>query len=258
MGTILDALFLGIVQGLTEFLPISSSGHLALFQKVLGWDDPSANLAFNIAVHLGSLGAVLVFVRREIKMALTTHPRLIAVLAVATLPLVFVAFAGAKDKVEVLATNLLAVGLCLVTTAFILFLAKRIRDGDGTAAGVSIGKAALVGIAQVLALLPGISRSGTTLVASMAVGMKREEAIRFAFLLAVPAIGGAGLLMVMEGGFGDSIPLGAMAVGTVSSFLFSLLAMKVMVGVVVRRRLGYFAIYCLAVGLLAMGWSLRG
>ncbi|MDH3592981.1 MAG: undecaprenyl-diphosphate phosphatase, partial [Planctomycetota bacterium] len=88
MGTILDALVLGVIQGLTEFLPISSSGHLAIFQQILGWDDPSANLAFNIAVHLGSLGAVLVFVRKEIKAALTTHPRLILVLFVATLPIV--------------------------------------------------------------------------------------------------------------------------------------------------------------------------
>ncbi len=256
MGTILDALFLGVVQGLTEFLPISSSGHLALFQRVLGWDDPSANLAFNIAVHLGSLGAVLVFVRREIKMALTTHPRLIAVLIVATLPLVGVALLGAKDWVEVLSANLLAVGLCLITTALILFLAKRLRDGDESAASMSLGKAAAVGVAQVFALFPGISRSGTTLVASMAVGLKREEAVRFAFLLAAPAIGGAGLLMVKDGGFGESVPVGAMAAGTIASFVFSLLAMKLMVGVVVRRRLGYFSLYCFAVGLFAVGWAL--
>jgi len=257
MGEVLEAILLGLVQGLTEFLPVSSSGHLALFQALLGWEDPEANLSFNIAVHMGSLVAVLVFVRKEIIAMLSTAPRLILVLSVATLPIV-VAVMGtpAKEVVQDLSSNIIWVGALLLCTSAILVVAMRIPDGDTEAPRLGLSRAAMVGVAQILAILPGISRSGTTLTAGMGVGLQREHAVRFAFLMAVPAIGGAFVFMVKDGGLAGDLSLGPMLAGAVVSFFASLLAMKLMVGVVQRRRLGWFAIYCAAVGLLAIGVGL--
>ena len=119
MSRLLEAAILGLIQGVTEFLPVSSSGHLAICQALFGWEDPEANLAFNVAVHLGSLAAVLIFVRRDILSMLTTDRRLIAVLAVATIPLVVVGLTF-KDAVADVAANLAAVGGFLICTAGIL------------------------------------------------------------------------------------------------------------------------------------------
>lgn len=249
-------MLLGLVQGLTEFLPISSSGHLVLFQEWLGWNDAAQNLAFTIAVHVGSLGAVLVFVRREIKASLTTQPRLILVLGITVVPLIFVALLGGKDLVEGLAGNLALVGCFLLGTAAILVVAQRLRGGTGTIGKIPYGHAFLVALAQVLAILPGISRSGSTLTAGLAVGLDREEAVRFSFLMAAPAIAGAAMLMVLEGGGTHGVPIGALAAGMIVSFLASLVAMKLMVGVVVKRRLGWFALYCAAVGIFAITLAL--
>jgi undecaprenyl-diphosphatase len=252
----LDAVLLGLVQGLTEFLPISSSGHLVLFQEWLGWKDPSQNLAFNIAVHVGSLGAVLVFVWREIKASLTTQPRLLLVLVITVVPLIVAALLGAKDLLEGLAGNLALVGCFLLGTSAILVVAQRLPGGKGTIERIPYGRAFLVALAQVLAILPGISRSGSTLTAGLGVGLEREEAVRFAFLMAAPAIAGAAMLMVLEGGGTGSLPVGPLAAGVVVSFLASLVAMKLMVGVVVKRRLGWFALYCAAIGIFAITLAL--
>mgnify|MGYP002623654250 CR=1 FL=1 len=246
-----EAVLLGLLQGLTEFLPISSSGHLALGEKALGWDEPG--MAFDVAVHVGSLGAVLVFVRREIVAMLTRQPRLLGLLVVATVPAAVAGLGGAADVVDALKRNLAAVGLCLLGTAGILAVARKLPDRQGTAAQMGWGKALLVGLAQVLALLPGVSRSGSTFTAGLGVGLGREEAIRFAFLMAVPAIGGAAVLTFAGGDFG-TLPHGALAGGTVVSFVASLFAMKAMVAVVVRRKLGWFALYCAALGLTAIGF----
>jgi undecaprenyl-diphosphatase len=252
----LDACVLGLVQGLTEFLPISSSGHLAIFQKLLGWVDPKQNLAFSVALHVGSLGAVVVFVWKEIWAMVTTAPRLLLVLVVATLPLVAVG-PWAKDVVEHLQTNLYAVGGFLCFTAGLLALARRLPDGERVAEKLPLPRALVIGIAQVLAVLPGVSRSGSTLVAGLGTGLEREQAVRFAFLMAAPAIGGAAVLMLLEGGFDTGAPPFALTAGTLVSFAASLFAMKVMVGVVRRRRLGWFALYCVGAGLLAITLATR-
>ena len=252
MSKLIEAILLGLVQGLTEFLPVSSSGHLAIFQHLLGWKDPEGNLAFNVAVHLGSLLAVLVFVRRELVDMVTRRPRLILVCAVATLP---IAAAGPflKDAVEEVSASLLFTGMCLLVTAGLLGLVRRHPGGSHVMDRLPLKRALLVGVAQVLAVLPGVSRSGTTLAASLGAGLERDQALRFAFLLAAPAIGGAGLMMVLKGSWEGSAPVGSLLAGTVVSFLTSLLAMKLMVGVVARRKLGWFSLYCLAVGLLSIG-----
>jgi len=187
---------------------------------------------------------------------LTTQPRLLLVLGITVLPLVAVALLGAKDLVEGLAGDLTVVGCFLLCTAAILVVAQRLRGGTVTIERIPYGRAFLVALAQVLAILPGVSRSGTTLTAGLGVGLQREEAVRFAFLMAAPAIGGAAMLMVLEGGGLGGIAVGALAAGVVVSFLASLLAMKLMVGVVVKRRLGWFALYCAAVGAFAITLAL--
>jgi len=197
VSRLLEAAILGLVQGLTEFLPVSSSGHLALFQALFDWKDPDANLAFNVAVHLGSLAAVLIFVRRDIVAMFTRERRLLWVGAVATVPLAIVGIA-LKDAVKELSGNLLAVGGFLICTAGILWLATRIREGNRHASELPVPRAVLIGLAQAAALFPGISRSGSTLVGGLATGLQREQAVRFSFLLAVPAISGAGLFIFLD------------------------------------------------------------
>ena len=251
MGELAEAAALGLVQGLTEFLPVSSSGHLALFQHMFDWDDPKGNLTFNIAVHLGSLAAVLIFVRRELIAMFTKEPRLLLVCAIATVP-VAVAGLALKDAVGELATNLFAVGGFLLCTAAILALAMRLKDGTGRAVDLTPGRAFLVGLAQALAIFPGISRSGSTLVGGLAVGLERGEAVRFSFLLAVPAISRAGLVMVLGADSGVSVDWTPMLVGAAVAFVSSLFAMRLLVAAVIRRKLGWFAAYCAVVGLSAI------
>ena len=250
MNEWLEAAVLGLLQGFTEFLPVSSSGHLALAQKLLAWDDPDANFLFNVAVHLGSLVAVLWFVRREIVMMFTKEPRLIWVCAVATLP---IAVLGVllKDHVTELSTNMFAVGGFLLVTAALLTLATRLRDGERRASELPVPRALLIGFAQVLAIFPGVSRSGSTLVGGLFTGLEREQAVRFAFLLAVPAIAGAGLFAFLGGGEAEA-QTGPLVIGTVVSFLASMVAMRLMVAAVVKRKLGWFAAYCAIVGTIAI------
>jgi len=244
----MDAALLGLLQGLTEFLPVSSSGHLALGQKLLGWKDADANFLFNVAVHLGSLAAVLWFVRREIVAMFTKEPRLILVGAVATVP-VGVIGVLLKDNVKELSTNMMAVGAFLLCTAAFLTLATRLKDGERRASELPWVRAVLVGFAQALAIFPGISRSGSTLVGGLAAGLEREQAVRFSFLLAVPAIAGAGLFTFLGGGEeGVQVDMLPLLVGAAVSFGASVVAMRLMVAAVVRRKLGWFALYCAVLG----------
>jgi len=198
--------FLALVQGLTEFLPISSSAHLVIPALVLGW--PDQGLAFDVAVHVGTLAAVLLYFRHDlaalaagtgaalVRRQFTAPAREVLALALATLPVLVAGFL-AQDWVEarlrtlpVIATTTLAFGLLLV----VAHRASR-RGGLGT---VGLAAALAVGLAQVLALVPGTSRSGVTMTAAMLLGVERTAAARFSFLLSVPVIAGAGLLKGVE------------------------------------------------------------
>lgn len=242
---------MGLVQGLTEFLPVSSSSHLALFQALFGWEDLEANLAFNVAVHLGSLAAVLIFVRRELVAMFTTERRLMWVLAVATSPVVVVGLTF-KDSVAGISANLAAVGGFLICTAGMLALSTRLPDGVRRAAQLPFPRALLIGFAQAAAILPGISRSGSTLVAGMATGLEREQAVRFSFLLAVPAIAGAGLFTFLDAREAAPGAVDEMLVGGATSFIASVVGMRMLVAVVMRKKLGWFAVYCAVAGTIAI------
>ena len=250
MTELLEAAFLGLVQGLTEFLPVSSSGHLAILQVLMGWEDGEANLAFNVALHVGSLLAVILYVRKEIAAMFAAQPRLLAVLAVATLPMVLAI--PAEGIVVEFSASLAIVGSLLLINGLVLWEASRVKDGSLEAARLGFGRALWIGFAQLLAILPGISRSGASLTVALRVGLEREQAVRFVFLMAVPAIGAAAFHPLLKGGLGNDIPMGAVALGGFVSLLASLLAMRLLVLAVVRRRLSWFAIYCGAAGLLAI------
>nr|WP_170150167.1 undecaprenyl-diphosphate phosphatase [Parahaliea mediterranea] len=198
-----QAAILALLQGLTEFLPISSSAHLVIPSLVLGW--PDQGLAFDVAVHVGTLAAVVLFYRRDLFDMATAclggkgqdaagQRRLVAQLAVATLPAVLFGFAG-DDFIE---ANLRSLPVIATTTlVFGLLLGVADRRGGGGAA-LSWGVAIAVGLAQALALIPGVSRSGVTITAALMLGLSRHDAARFSFLLSIPVIGGAGLLKVLD------------------------------------------------------------
>jgi undecaprenyl-diphosphatase len=253
--SLLQALVLGLVQGLTEFLPISSSGHLVLVPFIVGWPEPS--VAFVVATHVGTLAAVVwVFRSRlaELLRALAGGPdrepdrRLLLLLVLGTLPaaLVGVALAsrieGAFER-PVLASFLLgATGWALLSVES---AAERRTDWRDEST-LTPADAGVVGVAQAVAVLPGISRSGSTIAAGMARGLTREAAARFSFLLSIPVIVGATAVklpdMVREGASGHA---GAILLGVATSAVTGVVAIRAMLGVVARRGMRPFGVYCL-------------
>jgi len=247
--TLIEATILGIVQGFTEFLPISSSGHLVLGQAILGIEQPGNE--FEILVHLGTLASVLVVFIDDIKsllLSLTSKKTqtFILFILIGTLPAVAVGF-GFKDLLESLFENVTAVGGALVFTGLVLYgssFANR-KDNDHTWM-----TAILIGCAQAVAIIPGISRSGMTISAALFLGLSPKEAARFSFLLAIPAISGAGLLTALDVSGGFQMSMTVALVGVISSFAVGVVALKWLLGWLEQGKFHYFGIYCLVVGLI--------
>jgi undecaprenyl-diphosphatase len=261
-------IFLGVVQGLTEFLPISSSGHLVLFQDLFGLKGPQ--LIFDIFLHMGTLLAVCIFLRsdlmgiirdtwrfsveifegRERLTSINRRPNVMMALWVitATIPTALMGLLF-RSPLEALFGNVHRVGLMMICTGFILSVTIFISATYSGRRDVGLLTSLAVGIAQGLAIIPGISRSGTTIVCGMACGMEREVSARFSFLLSIPAIIGAMLLQLnfedLRGS--DIFPL---LLGLVTSAISGFFALKILMGVVRRGRLFCFAPYCWLLGLL--------
>ncbi len=200
----LQALILALLQGLTEFLPISSSAHLIIPSLVLGW--PDQGMAFDVAVHVGTLLAVVVYYRRDLTdmaMAFVTpgtagaesQRQLVFMLALATVPAVVVGFL-ADNYIESHFRTLPVIATTTLVFGLLLGLAD--RDAGSRHAALGLRIALLIGLAQTLALVPGVSRSGVTITAALLLGLSRHESARFSFLLSIPVIAGAGLLKVLE------------------------------------------------------------
>lgn len=252
-----EAAVLGLIQGLTEFLPVSSSGHLALGQALLGIE--TGDLTFEVIVHAGTLLAVLVALRGRIADLVAgcvrREPRAwktVGWVALGTMPAGVVGLLF-EDAVESTFASVGAVGGFLLLTGAVLWSTRR-RSGTREAAG---GRDAVgIGIAQALAILPGISRSGITIAAGVHLGLKATEAAVFSFLLSIPVILGATVLKV--GDLLASPPageaLGSLLVGFAVAFLSGLAAIRWLLALLARGRLDRFAWYCWAVGLLAVGW----
>jgi len=249
--TYLEAILLGIVQGITEFLPISSDGHLLIVEYWLG--RKVDNVAINVALHAGTLLSIVVMFYRDL-LATLRKPRLMVAIVVATLPLIpFGLFF--KHIVDETLNNLPAAGVGLLVTSAFLFLAVRVQEGTRTLDDITAMDGLVVGLFQVLAPAPGISRSGSTILGGLLRGLTREAAARFAFLIAVPAISGALVLYsrkLLKGEDGDALAIGPLAVGAAVSFLVGLGAIKLLMAVVVRRKLGGFAWYCLFLGTVVL------
>ncbi len=269
----LSSIFLGLVQGIAEFLPISSSGHLSLFQHFFGLTE--AGLFFDVLLHLGTLIAVFVYYWRDIVnlvkafLRLVTGlfskkkkgarkgrkdpgARMILMLIVATLPLFVIL--PIKDKVESLYSNTIFVGCALIVTGCILFFSDRMAKGKKTVRSATLLDALLVGVGQAVAVVPGLSRSGTTISAGMLRGFSRKFAVRFSFLLSIPAVLGANIISI-----GDAVAAGidtsllpAYIAGTVVAAVSGYFAIRLVNSLADKGKFGSFAYYCWGIGAAAV------
>lgn len=244
--TQLQALLLGIIQGLTEFLPVSSSTHLALAKKLMGIEGGENLLHFDLICHLGTLSALLLILRKDIFLILR-EARSIALFFVALLPLI-----PAYFFLKPLRTHLAAdAGFFLLATAALLFLASSKRfSSEKVPSRTKWGDVLCIGFAQSLALLPGMSRSGSTIAAARLLGWQWSQAARFSFLLAVPTILGGAALETFRGE--GSLDPGISAIGFAASFAMGLGSLKLLFWILERGTLRPFAWYCLAAGLFAL------
>lgn len=248
----LTAAFWGLVQGLTEFLPVSSSGHLVLIPALLGMDDP--DLATSAVLHLGTLAAVVWYYRADLwsLRKFASDPgarRVLTLLLIGTIPAAIIGIALGRP-IEIIFTEPWLVAVMLMVTGAILALSLAMPRGSKRVEEATIGDAFLVGWAQAFALIPGISRSGITITAGLASGLERIEAARYAFLLGVPAIAGAGLGKMLdlidEGGFEPSL-----LVGVLVAALSGYVAITFLIRLLARVGLAPFAAYCLVFGAVA-------
>ena len=259
--SILHAVILGVVQGLTEFLPVSSSGHLVLLQKIFGIEEQA--LFFDTMVHLGTLLAVFAVLRRDI-WAILKRPvqPLTGWLVLATVPAVVAAFVFKKPIERAFETGQL-LGFSFLLTAALLctaeLLSKRART-DKTlkkADGMNLKDALVIGILQAVAIAPGVSRSGATVSGALGRKLDRDFAARFSFLLSIPAILGAVILQfkdVLKGGAAEagSIGAGAVIAGAVSAAIVGFFAVRLMLKIIREKSLIGFAIYTAVIGLLVL------
>ncbi|MEX0701933.1 MAG: undecaprenyl-diphosphate phosphatase [Planctomycetales bacterium] len=257
----LQALVLGIVQGIAEFLPISSSGHLvicgAMWQKLAGSSaSAQKDLALNVALHVGTLFSILWVYRRDL-WALAKNARLCLAVAVATVPAAVVGLAFEDRLAGAFATPLVA-GFGLLVTAALLVLGQRLDRGDRPLEQISALEALAIGAFQAIALLPGISRSGSTISGGMFTGLKRDAAATFSFFIAIPAIGGAAALtfrdVVVQGTMPENP--GPLLLGAATSFLVGVVALRGLLRVISQRKLHWFAAYCVAAGAATIAWQL--
>ena len=270
--TYLTAFLLGLIQGVAEFLPISSSGHLAIAQNLLGLESAgSVPEFFDVLLHLGTLIAVFAAYWKDIcemvveffrgigDLAHRSTPspvpparRLILLIIVGTLPLF--AVLPVRKAVQGLGDNMVFVGAALIVTGFLLFLCDRVRKGRKTERSATWADALLVGVGQAVATLPGVSRSGMTITAGCFVGYERTFAVRFSFLLSIPAVLGANILSI-----GDAVKAGINGaelpmylVGVVTAAVVGYLCIRLLKYVADKGRFGAFAYYCWAVGILTL------
>ena len=263
-----QAILLGIVQGLTEFLPVSSSGHLMIFKELLGVD-AEGFLDFTVTVHFATVlatvvvfwGAIWQLLKGFFKFKNNDETDYVCKILVSLIPVMIVGFFF-KDQVDALFSGSLkqvAVGLCITAALLVLSdqIGKRIRapKAKDTRNGISYGQAALVGVAQAFAVVPGVSRSGSTIATGLLSGVKRDVMAQFSFLMVlIPIIGeqALDLLKVATGheAFGGSVGATALMLGFAAAFVAGFFACKVMIAIVRKAKLAWFALYCLLVAVL--------
>ena len=261
--SILHALILGIIQGLTEFLPVSSSGHLELVKALFGDESlPKESLTFTVVLHFATALSTLVVFRKEVfeifkgLFQFKWNEELIFSLKIilSMIPAVVIGVFFEEQLEALFNGRILFVGFMLLITAALLFLADRAKK---TEKKVSYANSFIIGISQAIAMLPGISRSGATISTSVLLGVDRERAARFSFLMVVPLIFGKIAKDIIGGEISfESTQISTLGVGFIAAFIAGLFACNWMIAIVKRSKLSYFAIYCLVIGLVAIGYKL--
>lgn len=256
-----QALVLGIVQGLTEFLPISSTAHLRIVPHVVGWEDPGA--AFSAVIQLGTLGAVLLYFWKDVVDLVTAgvmsiikrnlwyskHSQLAWSIVLGSIPIVVLGL-GFKDFIETEARSLNIIGTALIVLALFLYLAERMSKQDRQIENLGVKDIMLIGICQAFALIPGCSRSGSTIMGGLFLGLTREDAARFSFLLGLPAIAGSGLLelrSLIDMGMGQAGAVN-ISIGIVAAFVSGYLSIGFLLKFLKEYGTLAFVIYRIALG----------
>lgn len=285
--SLLQAIFMGLIQGLTEFLPVSSSGHLALF-KILFGVETDTGILFDVLLHVGTLLAICVVYYRDLarmiaegcmifgdafvnvviffrniakkerepyrRIVRSGYRKFVMLLIISTIPTGVIGFFG-RDVVEMASEILIVPGICLVITGILLFVADRVPDGNKLPKGVTYTNAFVVGIAQGIATLPGLSRSGATITACLLCGYQRNFAVKYSFLMSIPAILGALVLQLKDIGDVAVAPAEVVSyiIGMLVAAVVGYICIKMMLVIVRKKKFTVFAIYCLIVGALSIG-----
>lgn len=288
--TYIQAVILGFVQGATEFLPVSSSGHLAILKNIFGLSD--VGITFDILLHVGTLIAVFVVYYKDIwgliknavlligcvcynvvawfrnipvkydedkvrykKVLSNTYRKFALLVVVSTIPVGIVGFL-LESYIESVSTGLLVPGICLLITGVVLLLAEALPGGNKTAKEMTFGNAVFVGICQACAIFPGISRSGSTISASLIAGLDREFAVKYSFILSIPAILGAALKSCLDIMSGDVTveagSTGMYLVGMLVAAVVGFATIKALLVIVKKQKFRYFSIYCFALGIFSI------
>ena len=256
--SVLEAIVLGVVQGLTEFLPVSSSGHLCLAREVMGVE-LSESLTFDITLHAATVLSTIVVLWREIWRLLkgafvfsgkiNEEQSYILKIIISMIPVGIVGFCF-KDAIDAISQNVWFVGAMLLCTATLLTFAYKAKPRQKDA--ISYRDSIIIGIAQACATMPGLSRSGTTIATGLLLGNKKETVAHFSFLMVLPPILGSALLDLVKGDFGGGVELLPLIAGFVAAFVTGALACKFMLEIVKRGKLIWFAAYCALAGIVAI------
>jgi undecaprenyl-diphosphatase len=261
--SILESIILGIIQGLTEFLPVSSSGHLELAKVILGDTSvPEESLTFTVVLHFATALSTLVIFRKEVleifkglfQFKWNEEAKFSVKIIISMIPAVIIGVVFEKQLESFFGGKILLVGVMLLLTALLLLLADKAKN---THRKVSFSNAVLIGVSQAVAMLPGISRSGATISTSVLLGIDRTKAARFSFLMVVPLIFGKIGKDLLSGDLNfqssEIIPISA---GFIAAFVAGLLACSWMISLVKKSKLSYFSLYCAIVGTIAISYAL--
>jgi len=258
----LEAIILGIIQGLTEFLPVSSSGHLEIAKVILGNQSmPEESLTFTVVLHFATALSTMVVFRKDVfeiisglfQFKWNEESKFSAKIIISMIPAVIIGLMFEEHLASFFNGNILLIGFMLLITALLLLFADKAKN---TTKNVSYFNAIIIGVSQALAMLPGISRSGATISTSVLLGVDRTKAARFSFLMVVPLIFGKVAKDILSGEIGlESDQIVPMSIGFVAAFISGLLACNWMISLVKNSKLYYFSLYCFIVGSIALVYS---
>lgn len=250
---IIQSIILGLVQGLTEFLPVSSSGHLIVFKKLFGIDQEQFGLTFDIALHFATLIAVFIVFWPDI-LAILKKPlqKLTGLLIVATIPAVLVGL-FLDDYIERISQSGGFLGIAFLVTAALLYFSQKVKKRAKTIETMSYTDAAIIGVTQGIAVMPGISRSGSTTSAGLFLGMEKEDSLRFAFLMSIPVILGSAVMGVKDiVSEPEMIAWGPIIAGMIAAGVSGYFAVRFMLNFFKKRSLNVFAVYTAILGILIL------